>query len=116
MSRSCETDVLKNNVHVFEFGKKQFKQKTGVAMGNNLAATFAIIFMARCKVKAFATAPDKPSFYRRYIDDGIMLWTHRLAKLLNSSNTQHPMISFTMEHSGMNDVCSINYLDLSIDL
>ena len=46
----------------------------GVAMGNNLAPPFAIIFMHDLERSLLQSAPGAPVLFKRYIDDIIMLW------------------------------------------
>ena len=59
--------VLKNNI--FEFDKKTFKQKRGIAIGTNFAPTYAILFMADFEEKMLESFEKKPMIWWRYIDD-----------------------------------------------
>ena len=58
-------------------------------------------------------APIKPSFYKRYIDDILILWPHSetdLSKFLSAMNNFHPSIKFTCEFN----LNRITFLDLNI--
>ena len=55
----------------------------------------------------------KPIFYKRYIDDILILWPHselELNKLLSNMNSFHPSIKFTSEYS----FNKITFLDVNI--
>ena len=94
------TFVLNHNY--FRYGNQVFRQKEGVAMGNQLAPPFAIIFMHFIETKMLATSAHKPSLYARYIDDTILIWIFGSAALrlfIDHCNQQHPTIRFTYESS-----------------
>ena len=57
--------ILQHNY--FRFGNQIYRQKAGVAMGNNLAPPFAILFMHHLESRLLATAQYKPLLYLRYI-------------------------------------------------
>ena len=63
--------VLKNDT--FEFDNKFYKQLQGTAMGTKLAPTYANLFMGKLEHEILSPAPLKPIFYKRYIDDIILL-------------------------------------------
>ena len=103
--------VLKNNV--FEFDGTFYKQLQGTAMGTKLAPAYANIFMGNLEHNILSHAPKKPSFYRRYIDDILILWPHSQEDLNNfllAMNDFHPSIKFTSEF----DMNKITFLDLNI--
>ena len=92
--------VLTNNL--FRFGPQIFHQLEGVAMGNNLAPPFAILFMHSLETRLLADSPVLPVLYTRYIDDAIILWTHgekRLLELIQHFNAGHDRLKFTYELS-----------------
>ena len=64
--------VLHNNV--FGFSCQQFRQISGIAMGNNLAPPLAILFMARLEETALSSWSKTPSVYKRFIGDCFMVW------------------------------------------
>ena len=89
--------------NVFSFNNAYYRQKLGLAMGNPCAPPLAILFLDQFERKALAASPLKPAFLARYIDDYAGIWTHGLQALkefLAFLNSQHPNLSFTMEHSG----------------
>ena len=103
--------VLKYNT--FEFNNKYYKQIQGTAMGTKLAPAYANIFMGKLEHSIFSQAPLKPIFYKRYIDDILILWPHselELNKLLSNMNSFHPSIKFTSEYS----FNKITFLDVNI--
>ena len=59
--------ILKCNC--FTFCNLFYLQVQGVAMGTKMAPNFANIFMANFEEKHILQRPDKPYFYRRYLDD-----------------------------------------------
>ena len=63
--------VLKNNT--FQFNGKSYIQLQGTAMGTKLAPAYANIFMGKLEHTILSSAPLKPSYYRRYIDDVLIL-------------------------------------------
>ena len=105
--------VLTSNY--FRFGSGIYRQVEGVAMGNNLAPPFAILFMNAMESRQLSESPESPICYRRYIDDIFFMWTHGQAKLkefVNRFNTQHERIKFTYETSELTG--RIDYMDVTI--
>ena len=103
--------VLRNNV--FEFNGKCFIQLEGTAMGTKLAPAYANIFMGKLEQTILSSPPLKPSYYKRYIDDILILWPHsetELNKFISSLNTFHPSIKFTTEFNSQ----KITFLDVNI--
>ncbi|XP_020900039.1 uncharacterized protein LOC110238696 [Exaiptasia diaphana] len=68
-----------------------YTQKTGLAMGNNLAPTMAIIYMNKL-YEGILTTFDEPLYLKRYIDDMFVAWSTndidptRLLKIANELN------------------------------
>ena len=103
--------VLKNNL--FEFDGTYYKQLQGTAMGTKLAPAYANIFMGQLEHNILSHTSLKPSFYKRFIDDILILWPHSEADLntfLTSLNDFHPSIKFTFEYNKNR----ITFLDLDI--
>ena len=78
-------------------------------MGTKVGPSVADIFMSfidediKRKAMNFAINMTNPlSFFKRFLDDILMLWTdsyENLHKFLKEINTIHPSIKFTMEHT-----------------
>ena len=82
-------------------------------MGTKLAPAYANIFMGKLEQTILSHAPYKPLFYKRYIDDILILWPHselELNNILTSMNSFHPSINFTSDFSHE----KITFLDLKI--
>ena len=83
-----------------------------------LAPPLAIIFMCSLEKTVLATWSLKPSLFRGYIDDIIVLRHHGrepLNTFITHMNKQHPFIQFTSTDSD-NDTHSIDFLDLTISI
>ena len=65
--RNCD----KNNIAIFEFDGKFYKQLQGTTMGNKLSPTYTNLFISKLENTILSHAPLKPSFYKHYsyIDD-----------------------------------------------
>ena len=103
--------VLCNNT--FEFNNEFYKQIQGTAMGTKLAPAYANIFMGKLEHSILSQATLKPLFYKRYIDDILILWPHsesELNKFLLDMNSFHHSIKFTSEYS----FDKITFLDVNI--
>ena len=92
-------DLLLDN-NVFMFDKSIFKQIRGLAMGNRLSGTLAIIVMDRFE-RRFVYDELKPSpvIFVRYVDDiGTVVSSVEVAhQTLEYLNKQHPTIQFELE-------------------
>ncbi len=69
--------------------------------------------MADFEEKHIYTYEKQPIFYRRFLDDLILIWTHgrdELDKFLNYLNNCHETIKFTMDASST----QINFLDTTL--
>jgi len=103
--------VLKNNT--FQFDGKVYHQLQGKAMGTCLAPAYANIFMGKLEHKILSQAPLRPLYYRRFIDDIVVIWPHSMPELLEFielMNNFHPTIKFTHEIS----ITKVTFLDVNI--
>ena len=81
--------LTKNN---FSFNGRDYLQVGGTAMGTKLAPSYANIFMGELEQKLIDSSPKEPFFWKRFIDDIFMIWTHgeeELHKFLEYLNTAH---------------------------
>ncbi|XP_013142201.1 PREDICTED: uncharacterized protein LOC106106199 [Papilio polytes] len=75
-----------------------YLQMEGVAMGSPIAPVVANIFMEHLEDNALRTAPFKPRYWWRYVDDVFAIVTRQgLSSLLDHLNGIHPKIVFTTE-------------------
>ena len=82
-------------------------------MGTKLAPAYANLFMGKLEHSILSQATLKPLFYKRYIDDILILWPHsksELDKFLLHMNSFHHSIKFTSEYS----FDEITFLDVVI--
>jgi hypothetical protein len=98
----CElaNKVLKCNY--FEFDNQLYLQVQGTAMGTRMAPNYAIIFMHQLEKKLLQRSQQKPTIWKRFIDDVFCIWSHgedSLLEFLNELNTYHQTIKFTWEYS-----------------
>ena len=102
--------VLKLNT--FEFDNKYYLQKFGTAMGSKLAPAYANTFMGSLEKSILDSAPIKPTYYRRFIDDIFMIWQHseELKEFLEHMNRANKSIQFTHEKSQQ----EIVFLDVTV--
>ena len=92
--------MLKNNI--FEFNDKQYKQLYGTAMGTCTAPSYANTFMGALEKSILDSSPLQPKYYRRFIDDILLIWEHgedELDKLIDSMNNFHHSIKFSGKKS-----------------
>ena len=85
---------LLDDVYLLE--GKLFSQTSGIAMGNSAAPPLAIIFMDYIENKILDTISGI-IFWKRYIDDVFSISTVEPQDILDSANSIHPCISFTLE-------------------
>jgi len=105
--------VLKYNC--FNFADLFFLQVRGVAMGTRMAPNYANLYMAYLEKEHIFTYPKQPLYYRRYLDDIILIWPgplEELTKFQEYLNNAHPTIKFTFEISTSN----LPYLDINIHI
>ena len=75
-----------------------YKQIDGCGMGNPLSPVIANIFMS--KLEQDVVTPQAPPFYDRYVDDCFTKRTKNTDDhLLQSLNSYHPNITFTVEEN-----------------
>jgi len=80
-------------------------------MGSPLSPVVADLVMQRLECTVISSLNIRPTFYYRYVDDIILLAPpHYLSVLLDTFNSFHPRLSFTMEVGG--DI--LNFLDLTL--
>lgn len=106
--------VFKQNF--FQFDNKFYAQTSGLAMGSNISPLAAEIFMNNLESKIFVNRRFSHliSFWYRYVDDCLVLFTGSLDDLTELNiflNSLHPNIKFTYEIESNN---SLPYLDLLI--
>ena len=112
--------VLKNNTGYFN--GKYFRQTVGTATGIKPAGTYADLTMGYLETKLFSKLKVSRGRkvahyfwlnYRRYLDDGQIMWDTRLGSfehILSDLNDLHPMLKFTSEH----DSEKLVYLDVTL--
>jgi hypothetical protein len=103
--------VMLNNY--FTFRGKLYHQVHGTAMGTSVAPPYANLYLARLELNVIAASRVQPLYYKRFIDDGFVIWPGTRADLdafLELWNTQHPNIKITADVSDS----SVHYLDLNI--
>ncbi|CAJ0964707.1 unnamed protein product [Ranitomeya imitator] len=113
-------DLLSFVLHknFFMFGDQYYIQRTGTAMGSNMAPPYANIFMAAFEETYVYTHPlfqTHSVYWKRYIDDVFMIWRggeDLLLRFVSDINTCVPNLSFSMQKSNV----SINFLDTMITL
>lgn len=102
--------ILKN--HFVKFDGKVFRQINGVAMGTPLAPPFANIALAYLENSVISKYSTHISFYKRYIDDIVILWndTPELLNLFvkDLATALHVTLNVTSQGT------SVDFLDLNI--
>ena len=85
----------------FIFNNTYYKQVDGMSMGSPLGPTYANIFLCFHEKNWLNNCPAefKPVYYRRYVDDVIVLFKDKSHVPLfhNYLNQQHPNMKFTCE-------------------
>ncbi|CAJ0956156.1 unnamed protein product [Ranitomeya imitator] len=110
--------VLVLNKNFFLFGDQYYIQKTGTAMGSNMAPPYANIFMASFEetyVYTHSLFQKYSIYWKRYIDDVFMIWKgdeNLLLQFVSDMNSCVPNLTFSMQKSTI----SINFLDTMITL
>lgn len=97
----------------FEFNGIHYVQVSGTSMGTAIGPNYANIFMGLLENEFLASCALKPLYYKRFIDDIFLIWTHGEAALLsfiNDFNQAHPSISFSHSFSQS----TINFLDVTL--
>jgi len=73
-------------MNTFEFNNVCYQQLQGCAIGTILAPAYANIFMGKLEKDFLSQVTLKPLYYKRYIDDLIVLWEHTEDELRYHSN------------------------------
>ncbi|XP_078682439.1 uncharacterized protein LOC144916914 [Branchiostoma floridae x Branchiostoma belcheri] len=82
----------------FQYNDVIYEQTFGMAMGSPLSPVLANLFMEEFERKALHTAPHRPKFWGRYVDDtGVVNRQEHEQELFDHINTQHDSIKFTIE-------------------
>ncbi|XP_019627206.1 PREDICTED: uncharacterized protein LOC109472073 [Branchiostoma belcheri] len=82
----------------FQYNDVIYDQTFGMAMGSPLSPVLANLFMEEFERKALHTAPHRPKFWGRYVDDtGVVNRQEHEQELFDHINTQHDSIKFTIE-------------------
>ena len=92
--------ILKENS--FKFNDEHFLQTHGIAMDTKMAVAFAVIFLAHIETQLLAVSPQKPIFWKRFIDDIFSVWTlpeKEFSNFVDFANSFHATIKFTLEMS-----------------
>ncbi len=61
------------NCNNFQFNDENFLQIGGTAMGTKVAPSLANVFMADFEEKCIYTYEKQPIFYRRFLDDLVLI-------------------------------------------
>ena len=102
--------ILKD--HYLVYVDQVYKQIQGVTMGNNSAPTLANFYLA-CLIDGYLLDHPHVSLYKRFIDDGFLLWEgnqQELDTLFQVLNTRDPLIRLTYETSPS----EIPFLDVTV--
>ena len=88
------------NCRYFQCGGKFYLQQEGAPMGLSLSVALANAFMESLEERLLETAPLKPKYWRRYVDDTFIVWQHgqqALEQFHEHLNSACPTIQFTRE-------------------
>ena len=99
---------------VFTFQGIYYQQTSSVAMGSPLSPIVANLYMEYFENKALESYPLKLAWWKRFVDDTNMKWTHgktELDKFFIHLNSISSEIKFTME---LEENMSIPFLDILI--
>lgn len=97
----------------FQFFDKTFLQIKGTAMGKKYAPSFANIYMHFWEQNALSLSHQKPTIWKRYIDDIFCIWPHSLSDLelfIKHLNSTNPHIKITATHSSSH----VDFLDCTV--
>lgn len=106
--------IIHNNY--FVINGRILIQDDGCPMGSRLSGFLADLVMTALERKIFASVNLLPKFYRRYVDDTIIVWSYsaeQLEYLFNEFNLFHPSLKFTKEQMTNN---KLNFLDITFTL
>jgi hypothetical protein len=105
--------VMENNYLTYD--NCLYKQIRGTAMGTPVAPPYANLFLAKLERDLISQMPIPPLYYKRFIDDGIILWdgpTPILEDFLSKWNSSYDTIKITCSPLSK----SVDFLDLSISI
>jgi len=109
--------LLETTAHhsVFTFEDCLYTQTDGVAMGSPLGPSYANAFLSYHEQNWLEKCPPefRPLYYRRYIDDTFLLFSHpsHVNLFLTYLNSKHPSINFTCEVQKNNQ---LSFLDTMV--
>lgn len=95
--------------------EQSYTQKSGLAMGNNLAPTLSIIYMSNLDQKILSQFNNELQL-KRYVDDIFISWSSDNITpdtILNMANSLNPAIKFTLENP---EQSRLPFLDTMITL
>ena len=99
----------------FTFNDQHFLQLMGTAMGTRMGPGYACLFMGKFEQDFLEEAPLTPLFWKRFIDDIFMIWTHgeeKFEEFFVKINAVHPNIKFEATRSES----SVSFLDVEVKL
>ena len=82
----------------FSYNNEFYEQRQGAAMGSPVSAVVANLYMEFFEELALQSAPSRPRFWKRYVDDTCCIMEKdEVEPLLNHLNSVRTTIKFTME-------------------
>ena len=84
-------------------------------MGTKMAPSYACLFMGSLEKKMLASAPYAPIFWKRFIDDILIIWPHgkeKMTEFLEHLNNYHETIKFDASPLSK----STSFLDVQITI
>ena len=106
--------VMLNNF--ISYDDKLWHQIRGTAMGTLVAPPYANLFLGKFEVDVLRKVKTHPLYYRRFIDDGFLIWNgphEELSLFLHLWNSTYPSIKITHSHLGSK---SVAFMDLTISI
>lgn len=98
----------------FKFNDNYYKQSFGTPMGFPLSPVIADITLQDLEERAIESLPITLPFYYRYVDDIALAVPSSMSNdLLQTFNSFHPRLQFTMEEGVDN---RLNFLDVTMIL
>ena len=97
----------------FTFKGRFCEQQEGAAMGSSISPIVANLYMEDLETKAIQSAPNPPSFWRRFVDDTLTIMeSSQVESFSNHLNSIDHNIQFTKKQSRPDG--SVPFLDISI--
>lgn len=99
----------------FTFMNNHYLQIHGAAMGSRFSPSYANIYMMALEERLLNSVPDKPLFYKRFLDDIFIIWNKgedKLIEFINFANNFNPNIKFTYKYSDT----EIDFLDIKLKI